>query len=124
MVAGGAPVKRSGHATATVRLALDMQSDIARISAEHDGDWRIRIGIHTGPVVAGVIGEDRYAYDLWGDTVNLASRLESTGDPGDIRLSQDTASRLDDIFEVESLGSIEIKNRESVIAYRLTGTRT
>jgi adenylate cyclase len=101
-----------------------MQSDIARISAEHDGDWRLRIGIHTGPVVAGVIGEDRYAYDLWGDTVNLASRLESTGDPGEIRLSQYTASRLDDIFEVESLGSIEIKNRESVVAYRLTGTRT
>jgi class 3 adenylate cyclase len=124
MVAGGAPVKRSGHATATARLALDMRSDIARISAEHDGDWRIRIGIHTGPVVAGVIGEDRYAYDLWGDTVNLASRLESTGDPGEIRLSQYTASRLDDIFEVESLGSIEIKNRESVVAYRLTGTRT
>ena len=124
MVAGGAPVKRSGHATAAARLALDMRSDIARISAEHDDEWRIRIGIHTGPVVAGVIGEDRYAYDLWGDTVNLASRLESTGDPGDIRLSQDTASRLDDIFDVESLGSIEIKNREPVVAYRLTGTRT
>jgi class 3 adenylate cyclase len=124
MVAGGAPVERAGHATAAARLALDMRSDIARISAEHDGDWRIRIGIHTGPVVAGVIGEDRYAYDLWGDTVNLASRLESTGDPGDIRLSQYTASRLEEIFEVESLGSIEIKNREPVIAYRLTGTRT
>ena len=124
MAAGGAPVKRSGHATAAARLALDMRSDIARISVENDGDWRIRIGIHTGPVVAGVIGEDRYAYDLWGDTVNIASRLESTGDPGEIRVSQYTASRLDDIFDIESLGSIEIKNRESVVAYRLTGTCT
>ena len=84
----------------------------------------MRIGIHSGPLVAGVIGTERYAYDLWGDTVNVASRLESTGATGEIHISAETATRLDAEFELEALGPVAMKNREPVDAFRLIRSAT
>lgn len=119
MVAGGAPIERADHAVASVRLAVELTRQLEQFGAHHDLDWKARIGIHTGPVVAGVIGTERYAYDMWGDTVNVASRLESTGSAGEIHLSANTASQLDGMFELEPLGAMELKNREPVEAFRL-----
>jgi class 3 adenylate cyclase len=119
MVAGGAPLPLADHAAAVVRLALAMRSAMAEFRSEHEVDWELRTGIHSGPVVAGVIGTDRYAYDMWGDTVNVASRLESTGTIGEIQLSGDTARNLNGAFDLASLGLMELKNREPVEAYRL-----
>ena len=124
MVAGGAPLQQSGHATRAVRLALDMCSSIGSFGKENQVDWRLRIGIHSGPLVAGVIGTERLAYDLWGDTVNVASRLESTGATGEIHLSSETATRLDAEFELEALGPVAMKNREPVDAFRLVRAAT
>jgi class 3 adenylate cyclase len=124
MVAGGAPLQQSGHATRAARLALDMRSNVAVFSKENQVDWRLRIGIHSGPLVAGVIGTERYAYDLWGDTVNVASRLESTGAKGEIHISSETATRLDAEFELEALGPVAMKNREPVDAFRLVRAAT
>ena len=119
MVAGGAPLPRPDHATAVTLLAVAMRTAVAEFRDEQGVDWQVRIGIHTGPVVAGVIGTDRYAYDMWGDTVNVASRLESTGDTGEIHLSADTAKHLDGAFSLEDLGPVVMKNREAVTAFRL-----
>lgn len=124
MAAGGVPVHQPDHAAAITLLAWSMRAEMASFNAEHNVDWHIRVGIHSGPLVGGVIGQDRYAYDLWGDTVNIASRLESTGIPDEIRLSDETANRLDDTFQFEALGAVPMKNREPVAAHRLTGVRT
>ena len=119
MVAGGAPAHRADHAAAVVALAVAMQESLADFRSDHALDWDLRIGIHSGPVVAGVIGSDRYAYDMWGDTVNVASRIESTGAGGEIHLSAATATRIDGAWQLEELGFIELKNREPVEAFRL-----
>lgn len=119
MVVGGAPLPRPDHAPAVTLLAVAMRTAVGEFRDEQSVDWRVRIGIHTGPAVAGVIGTDRYAYDLWGDTVNVASRLESTGDTGEIHLSADTAKHLDGAFSLEDLGPVVMKNREAVTAFRL-----
>lgn len=119
MVAGGAPLARPDHAIAATELAIDLRSGLADFRRQHNVDWEARIGIHSGPVVAGVIGTERYAYDMWGDTVNIASRLESTGTAGEIHISSDTASQLDSRFDLEPLGPIELKNRASVEAFLL-----
>lgn len=119
MVAGGAPERREDHAVAATSLASDMLVALAEFRSERDVDWQLRIGIHTGPVVAGVIGTDRFAYDMWGDTVNVASRLESTAGSGTIQVSSTTASQLGDRFDLDPLGPIALKNREPVEAYRV-----
>ena len=119
MVAGGAPRRRDDHAAATTRLAIDMLAALSGFRSQHGVDWELRIGIHTGPVVAGVIGTDRFAYDMWGDTVNVASRLESTGAAGSIHVSSTTAAQLGDHVRLDPLGPIALKNRQAVVAYRV-----
>jgi adenylate cyclase len=90
MVAGGLPNPRPDHARAVAELALEMLDLAARRSFPDGGPVRLRIGIDTGPVVAGVIGRRRFSYDLWGDTVNTASRMETTGIPGCIQITERT----------------------------------
>jgi adenylate cyclase len=87
------------------------------------GGWQIRIGLHAGPIVAGVVGTSKFAYDVWGDTVNIASRLETSSEPGRIHLSADLARRLDGEFLVERRGVIDLKGKGATETFWLVGRR-
>jgi adenylate cyclase len=119
MVAGGISFPRPDHAEASAELALEMQTEIARLNHEYDTSVRLRIGICTGPVVAGVIGRKRFAYDLWGESVNLACRLESTGEAGKIQIAESTYERLKDKYQFEPKHSLDVKGHGALSAYWL-----
>lgn len=110
MAAAGVPDARPDHALAAARMALAMQDAIAEFSARHPG-LQLRIGLHSGPLVAGVIGRRKFAYDVWGDTVNVASRMESQGVPGRVQVSATTAELLGAALRVEPRGPIEVKGK-------------
>ena len=111
MAVGGVPVPLADHADCAVRFALDVQVATDQLAAELGMPLRVRVGIHTGPLVAGVIGRDKLAYDLWGDTVNVASRMESQGLPGRVQISETTAQRLTTEVGLEPRGTIEVRGR-------------
>ena len=110
MLVGGVPTPRSDHASACAQAALDMLDDLRAFNRRHQLRWSIRIGLNSGPVIGGIIGTKKFAYDLWGDTVNLASRMESQGQPGLIQITTTTRALLDDKFETQAGGVIDIKN--------------
>ena len=121
MVAGGIPVPRPDHADAIAEMALDM---VAELDGRSDGRrLQIRIGIDTGPVVAGVIGRRKFIYDLWGDTVNTASRMESHGVPGSIQVTERTYRRLCETFVLEERGTVQIKGKGEMRTWLLVGRR-
>ncbi|MDV3348466.1 adenylate/guanylate cyclase domain-containing protein [Leptolyngbyaceae cyanobacterium CCMR0082] len=122
MVAAGLPQPQADHAAAVAAMAIEMQTALADFNAETGQDIALRIGIHTGPVVAGVIGLKKFAYDLWGDTVNTASRMESHGVPNGIQISEATYQRLqklDERYEFHQRGPIVIKGKGPMITYLL-----
>jgi class 3 adenylate cyclase len=121
MVSAGVPVLRPDHAEATAEMAFAMQVALTEHNREFGSDMQLRIGIASGPVDAGVIGLKRFIYDLWGDTVNLASRMESHGIPGSIQVSAQTRSLLQDRYILAPRGEIEIKGLGPVPAWLLTG---
>ncbi|MFP4007220.1 MAG: adenylate/guanylate cyclase domain-containing protein [Spirulinaceae cyanobacterium] len=121
MVVGGLPVPRQDHAEAIAEMALEMQVAIAQLQQEIDETIEIRIGINTGPVVAGVIGIKKFIYDLWGDAVNVASRMEAHGQPGKIQLTETTYERLKARFYCEKRGTIAVKGKGDTVAYWLEG---
>ena len=118
MAAAGVPLPRDDHAEAIASLALAMAADIEN-SAQ---PLAVRIGIDTGPVVAGVIGQSKFIYDLWGDTVNTASRMESHGVAGSIQVTARTRDRLIGGFELRPRGTIEVKGKGAMESYLLIGT--
>ena len=119
MVAGGVPDRRPGHIEAIADLALEMIAETSHILGPDGEPLQIRIGIHTGPLIAGVIGESRFGYDLWGNTVNTASRMESHGVPGRIQVSDAVYRRLKDKFALEPQGQIEIKGKGGMTTWHL-----
>jgi class 3 adenylate cyclase len=121
MVAGGLPVASKDHAQAIADLALDMRIKLAEFNQQQQQNFNIRIGIHTGPVIAGVIGIKKFVYDIWGDTVNTASRMESHGIPGQIQVSEATYQILKDQYQFEERGVIEIKGKGEMRVYLLKG---
>ena len=121
MVASGLPMPRSDHAEAIADMALAMQREIARFSQTFNRPLDIRIGINSGPVVAGVIGAKKFVYDLWGDTVNVASRMESQGLAGGIQVGPATYTRLKSLYTFEYRGSIEVKGKGEMETYWLKG---
>jgi class 3 adenylate cyclase len=121
MVVGGLPEPRPDHAEAVAAMALDMQAAVARIGLELGRHIGLRIGIDSGPVVAGVIGSRKFAYDLWGDAVNTASRMESQGVENAIQLTEAAYHRLKDSYICQARGVIEVKGKGALPTYLLTG---
>jgi len=120
MVASGLPMERQDHAQAIAEMALDMQQEVTRFNAKNQANLSIRIGINTGPVVAGVIGTKKFIYDLWGDAVNTASRMESHGIPGCIQITESTYKHLQDQYQFKKRGKIQVKGKGEMITYLLT----
>jgi class 3 adenylate cyclase len=121
MVAGGLPDPRPGHAEAVAEMAMAMRDEVARHTDPGGQPLAVRIGIDTGPVVAGVIGTSKFIYDLWGDTVNTASRMESQGVAGCIQVTARTYERLRDGYRFERRGPIPVKGKGEIVTYFLVG---
>ena len=119
MVAAGLPEFRDDHAVAIAEMAVRMVDVINAYSEKSGLDLNIRIGINTGQVVAGVIGKKKFIYDLWGDTVNIASRMESSGEAGMIQVSRASHALLKHAFAFQSRGEIDIKGRGKMETFEL-----
>ncbi|MDJ1182442.1 adenylate/guanylate cyclase domain-containing protein [Roseofilum casamattae] len=122
MVVSGIPTPRDDHAEAIAQMALDMQQEILKFRQPNGQQLKLRIGISTGPVVAGVIGVAKFIYDLWGDAVNVASRMESLGIPGKIQVTEATYQQLKHRYAFEKRGEIEVKGKGAMTTYWLIGS--
>jgi class 3 adenylate cyclase len=123
MAVAGLPEPRDDHPQVIARFALAVRKAVSEVSEAYGEDLKIRIGFHSGHVVAGVIGMHKFAYDVWGDTVNTASAMESRGIPNEIQVSQASFIRLSDHFVFERRGTIEIKGNQQMETYLLRGER-
>ena len=119
MVASGIPTPREDHAEALAHFALAMRDSLTEFNQQYNSNLQIRIGLNSGPVIAGVIGKRRFLYDLWGDSVNTASRMESHGLPGEIQVSAATYKLLDGKFTFVDRGLIEVKGKGTMQTYFL-----
>jgi PAS domain S-box-containing protein len=119
MVVGGLPKPKNNHAEAIAKMALAMQREITNFKRDDGTPFGLRIGINTGPVVAGVIGIKKFSYDLWGDVVNVASRMESQGDTGGIQVTEETYEKLKDQFIFKKRGQIVVKGKGEMTTYWL-----
>jgi adenylate cyclase len=121
MVAGGLPVPRPDHAEAVAEMALAVREEAGRHRDPAGRALQVRIGIDSGPVVAGVIGTAKFSYDLWGDTVNTASRMETTGVPGCIQVTERAYRRLRDRYRFERRGPVQVKGKGELVTWFLVG---
>jgi class 3 adenylate cyclase len=124
MCAGGLPEPTRTHAVDACLAALAMQDYMAKMNRQrerlHLPRWELRIGLHTGPVMAGVVGQRKFIYDVWGDAVNVAARMESAGAAGRINLSEAVMSRVKSLFDFDDRGTVEVKNKGQLRMYYLT----
>lgn len=125
MCVGGLPEERPGHSLDVVRAALEIQSYLNAWKIEKEGTgepyFEARMGIHTGPLIAGVVGSKKFAYDIWGDTVNVAARLETNSEAGRVNISATTFDLIKDQFDCEFRGKVPIKNRGEIDMYFVNG---
>jgi class 3 adenylate cyclase len=121
MVAGGIPTYRVDHAQAAADFALDLRLAMTQFNRKFNTSTQLRVGVHSGPVIAGVIGQKKFAYDLWGDTVNVACRLESLAQPGSIQVSDATFERLKHEYHLDAGTIVELRGRGQMKAYTLLG---
>jgi adenylate cyclase len=128
MAVGGVPASNNTHAMDCVLAAIEIRRFMEEMRREKESRgetyWQLRIGINTGPLVAGVIGCEKFAYDVWGDTVNTASRMESSGEAGRINISSSTFEKVRDFFECEYRGKISAKNKGEIAMYFVTAIRS
>jgi len=126
MCAGGLPFPTEDHARKMILAAQEILEFVKHSNRENPLNhtrFNIRIGINTGPVVAGVVGTKKFAYDIWGDTVNIASRMESNSSQGKINISENTFSIVKDSFDCEYRGEVEVKNRGMMKMYFVNNER-
>jgi guanylate cyclase len=124
MVAAGAPQRRADHAVVLVRMGLEMIAYLDGLDAKDPvRDFTFRVGINSGPAVGGVVGNQKFHYDLWGDAVNVASRMESHGVPGRVHIGVATHALIEDEFECEPRGEIEIKGKGRMNTWLVVGPR-
>jgi class 3 adenylate cyclase len=119
MVASGLPQERPDHAQAAAQAALEMVRELQEFNTMFHTNLQLRVGMHSGAVVAGVIGRKKFAFDLWGDTVNIASRMESHGEPDKVHCSEEMYELLREDFHFEKRGEIAVKGRGSMMTYFL-----
>lgn len=123
MVASGLPLARDDHAAVVAEVAIAMREAVRRIADEQGLVLELRIGVHTGPVVAGIIGLKKFAYDVWGDTVNVASRMETSAPAGSIQVSERTARRLEPLYALSSCAPVALRGLGPVTTYLLEGRK-
>lgn len=127
MAAGGVPIRNKSNAIDTTLAALEIQRAMKEISAikQQKGQkvWPLRIGIHTGDLIAGVIGIKRFAYDIWGDTVNVAAHMESSGEPGKVNISESTYEAIAEFFVTEYRGKVKAKHKGEIDMYFVHGIK-
>jgi adenylate cyclase len=123
MCAGGIPQNNRTNPIDVVMAAIEMQQFMSELRRESENEWDIRIGIHTGPVIAGVVGSKKFSYDIWGDTVNIASRMESSGMVGEINVSETTHELVQDFFICEYRGKLPVKHKGEIDMYFIKGIK-
>lgn len=127
MAVGGVPTPTRGHALDAAAAALEMQAFVARMKAQREKiglpTLDLRVGLHSGPVIAGVVGQGKFTYDVWGDAVNLAARLEAQGEPGRINVSDEVYHQVRGVFEATPRGKIEVKDKRAIQMYFLDGLK-
>jgi len=119
MVVGGAPMSLEGHASVIAKLAIEMQQEMAEFNEQTGKNLQMRVGISSGAVVAGVIGTSKFAYDIWGDPVNMASRMEQTALPDSIQVSEATYNLIKKDYKLEARGLVQVKGKGEVSTYQL-----
>lgn len=120
MAVAGVPAEVDDHAQRCVRLALKMVAFVEARNAQSSFKWALRVGLHSGPVVSGVVGKRKYAFDVWGDTVNIAARMEAASEPGRVNVSAFTWDLVRGEFEGEYRGKLQAKGKGEVDMYFVT----